>query len=68
MNYKIVHNENRYCIVVEYIKDNQIAEMSFVIDPSGDLNLLQNALKVCENNLYYQLNREVYNESIERTS
>ena len=52
MNYKIVNSGNRYCFVIESVHENTISEVQFVVESVGDLSLLVNALKMCEDKLY----------------
>lgn len=52
MTYKLVSKDNMHCFVVEYVHDNMISETQFAINSVGELSLLINALKMCEDKLY----------------
>lgn len=62
MTYKIVTKENMHCFVIEYTRDNIISETQFAVNSVGDLSLLINALKMCENKLYETKYKEVLND------
>ena len=59
MNYKIVTNDNMHCFVIESVHENVISEVQFVVESVGDLSLLVNALKMCEEKLYNNKYKEV---------
>jgi len=60
MNYAIITDNNRVVIKVEGVKDNKISETSFVIASSGDYSTLKNHINMCEDIIYKELNKDIY--------
>ena len=62
MTYKIVTKDEMHCFVIEYVHDNIISETQFAVNSVGDLSLLINALKICEDKLYNNKYKECIND------
>ena len=60
MNYKILKSGENYLIAVEGVKDSQVSETSFVISASGDYSVLKNCINMCEDIVYKELNKDIY--------
>ena len=61
MTYKIVTKNDMHCFVIEYVRDNVISETQFAVNSVGELSLLINSLKMCEDKLYETKYKEVLN-------
>lgn len=62
MTYKLVSKDNMHCFIVEYVHDNIVSETQFAVNSVGELSLLINALKMCEDKLYKTKYKECIND------
>jgi hypothetical protein len=57
---KILKDGDNYLIAVEGIKDNKSSETAFLIKPSGEYSTLKNHINMCEDIIYKELNKDIY--------
>jgi hypothetical protein len=60
MNYKILKDGENFLIIVEGIKNDRTSEASFALTSMGDYSLLKNHINMCEDIIYNELNKDIY--------